>query len=133
MKNDFTHVGLQNPDFTAAFFRLARKVSPEYELVLLQAMDVHLNELRVNPSREMPTGLLGPFVIALLHVTVGTPLYMSDELLVAWAQNQSGDVTECAADGYRMPASETLCPICSGETGQPGCFAARRGRVAALN
>lgn len=110
-KSNLAGVGLQNPDFIPAFFRLARMLRPDYERLLLQATDVHLDELRVNPSREMPTGLLGPFVVALLHVMMGTPLYLSDKMFVAWAQNQSGDVTECAVDGYRMPASETLCPI----------------------
>lgn len=123
---------MQNPDFTAAFFRLARMLCPEYEPLLLQAMDVHLDEMRVNPSRGMPTGLLGPFVIALLHVTMGTPLHISDELLKAWAYG-SGDVVECPRDGYRMPASHLQCAVCGDAMGTPGCFAARRGRLAGLN
>jgi hypothetical protein len=111
-------------------------VSFNYRTLLLEAMKTYLEALSTDdprsPLEAMPVGVVAPFAIVLLHVSMGTPLYLTDSLLELWVKSD-GNPVECLRDGYRQPASITMCSVCGSATGEPGCWAKRRAIMAGCN
>ena len=114
--------------------------------VLVEHLDVRRTEVMVelrehiaavSEGRERslsPTGAV-PFVIALLHVSMGTPLFLNDKLLDDWERCTAAEaVAECSHCGYRMPGEGyPRCVLCGGATGPGGVWAQRRARMARMN
>ena len=125
-----------NDAFLGAHKKLSASVQMEYGILLLESMNGYLgailegNETYLDTLTEFYAVV---FVIALLHVAMGTPLFLSDELLDAWAVNGGAGASECERCGYRHPSRFQACVICGGAAGEGGVWAARRARMAGMN
>ena len=125
-----------NDPFLAAYKTLAASVKVEYGILLLEEMSAYLGAILEGNETYLDTlteGYAAVFVIALLHVKMGNPLFLSDELLDAWAMNGGAGAAECERCGYRHPRRFQACVICGGATGEGGVWAARQARMAKMN
>jgi hypothetical protein len=122
--------------FQRDFLRLVEMISPDKnERLLAGATAWWRQALQSDPGSPcvaMPPGTLAPFLIAYLHLTLGTPLFISDALLDDWARSD-GAQAECQRCGYRMPAPHRACIVCGGSIGEPGGWACSRTASAWLN
>jgi hypothetical protein len=128
---------LGNPDVLPAFEKLTDMVSHEGAIRMFGGINPYLSVLKeqgISTMEFLPVGTAAPLMLALLHCTMGTPLFLNDPLLEAW-ERTDGTVTECSRCGYRVPAGQgfATCVVCGSRTGEPGCWARNKGRVATSN
>lgn len=70
-------------------------------------------------------------VIAYLHVTTGSPLFVNDALADAFEQRYTDGNRECSGCGLRHPTNYRACVLCGRATGEIGIWS--RGGRAVLN
>jgi hypothetical protein len=66
------------------------------------------------------------------HLTMATPLFISEELIVAWEACDDGTPCQCRACGYRFPKPWPKCTLCRGDIGPAGNWD-RRQKAGAVN
>jgi hypothetical protein len=132
-------IATNGPAFIDACTKLAGMISPAKANILAAGINLYAAlfadqspEDPRSPLDVLPVAVMGPIVLAMLHVATGTPLFMSDELMALWMRCD-GSVAECPHDGYRVPKGVESCPVCGGRNGEPGCWRDRRRVAAAWN
>lgn len=129
---------VRNAAFRPAFERLTKMVNAYAAGVLMSDLVAYYLAF-YDESRwpailgSAPPRAIPPMIVTLLHLETGTPLFLSDELLNAWAREGLETIAECSRCGYRMPASYSRCAVCGGRTGEGGIWAKTRARFAWLN
>jgi hypothetical protein len=127
---------VSNAAFKGAFVQLTMMLSPHNASAVLDGFTEYLMKLGLDtansPSETLQAAVGAPMVITLLHLEMGTPLYIDDRLFALWACNGT-EPAECATCGYRMPAVVKKCVICGGMTGEGGVWSKRRAAMAGQN
>jgi hypothetical protein len=121
---------LASESFRQNFLWLLGMISPDRNASLLETAKAWTDIGSL--CSAMLTGTAPPFLIAFLACVLGTPLFISDELLDEWARC-NGAQAECQRCGYRMPLPHRACVLCGASTGEPGGWARNRAVNAWLN
>lgn len=101
---------------------------------LFRGITAHANAVSEGRPSKPPQAVGVILALALLHVTMGIPLFITDQLLTQWQEQRDSDpIRECPVDGYRMPRQHDRCPVCGADAGPSGCWARARAEKAPLN
>jgi hypothetical protein len=124
---------LVTPGFKAAFMTVAGMLRVNFRRDVLYTFNLYLGNLKAgrpgNPRLECAVAMM----VALAHLMVGAPLYLSDSLYEKWITECTGASSECVKCAYRHPATYRRCVLCGAVTGALGCRDKARAARAAWN
>lgn len=105
----------------------------ELREALMRGMTAYGRSLLAGVSMDVHPAVAAAVGLCVLHVGMGTPLHITDDLLAQWGERGVDVISECSSCGYRLPQGYEACVLCGAKTGDAGCFARARAQRAAWN
>jgi hypothetical protein len=124
-----------NPAIWYDVMAMGAVLSPDRRLTMASGLLDALKKIAISGAGigEFPAPLMAVVVMALLHQTTGSGLYLDDAIWDGWCAWNGSDVTECSGCGARFPPGWRTCAACGSVTGEPGLWTLMRAAGSSVN